>query len=347
MRFSQSLAAQLGRLWLVALLATVAVSPMAAQEKSDKQQKPTKKTYPPKLSPLPKVFRKDSPKTLQDLKAIQQRVREVVENVTPAVVGIRIGPGQGSGVIISEDGYVLTAGHVSGEPGRNVTIILPDGRTRKGKTLGANRRVDSGLIKITEKGKYPYVKMGKSQRLRKGDWCVAIGHPGGFRPGRTPVVRLGRIRSSFANVLRTDCTLVGGDSGGPLFDMKGNVIGIHSRIGPKITYNMHVPVDKYHEDWEDLAASVEIGGNNRAYIGVQGDPDGKSAKILKVYEDSPAEKAGMKEGDIVLKFAGRAINSFEELARAVGRQRPGRTVDVVVERDGKEVTLKLKLGRRN
>ncbi|MGF1580863.1 MAG: S1C family serine protease [Gemmataceae bacterium] len=341
MRFSHSLVVPWGRLWMVALLAAATVSPIAAQEKPTTQQPPKNQTFPPKFTPLPKVFRKEAPTSVLDLKKIQERVREVVNKVTPAVVGIRIGAGQGSGVIVSEDGYILTAGHVSGPSGRKVVIIMPDGTTRKGETLGANRRVDSGMIKITDKGKFPYVKMGKSKTIRKGDWCVAIGHPGGFRTGRTPVVRLGRIRTSYANVLRTDCTLVGGDSGGPLFDMNGNVIGIHSRIGPKITYNMHVPVDKYHDEWEVLIAG------DKAYIGVQGDPDGKSAKIIEVYEDSPAEKAGMKKGDIVVKFAGKSVKTFTDLANAVGRQRPGRTVDVIVDRDGERVTLKLTLGRRD
>jgi serine protease Do len=131
---------------------------------------------------------------------------------------------------------------------------------------------------------------------------MAVGHPKGYKTGRPPVVRLGRVQDNFRTLIRSDCTLVGGDSGGPLFDMNGKVIGIHSRIGPSITYNIHVPVDCYREDWDKFVAGEVFPNNERPYLGVQGDPDGKECKILKVYPDSPAEKAGIKEGDIVLLF---------------------------------------------
>src|ERR1700758_5501580 len=116
--------------------------------------------------------------------------------------------------------------------------------------------------------------MGKSTSLTKGQWVVSIGHPGGFRPNRTPVVRLGRVLEANANLIQTDCTLVGGDSGGPLFDMDGKVIGIHSRIGPAITANLHVPVNTYRDTWDDLANGETLGGpvrprTGQAYMGVR------------------------------------------------------------------------------
>src|SRR6185295_19283905 len=117
------------------------------------------------------------------------------------------------------------------------TLTFPDGKQVKGKALGANTGTDSGLIKITDEGKYPYCEMGNSADLKKDQWCVAIGHPGGLKPNRTPPVRLGRINGLPGKAeadkvvwVTTECTLVGGDSGGPLFDMNGRVIGIHSRI---------------------------------------------------------------------------------------------------------------------
>ena len=88
--------------------------------------------------------------------------------------------------------------------------------------------------------------------LNSSAWCIAIGHPGGYKLGRTPVVRVGRILDVGKAMIQTDCTLVGGDSGGPLFDMFGRVIGINSRIGPNINYNIHVPVDTYHDTWDKL-----------------------------------------------------------------------------------------------
>jgi hypothetical protein len=182
-----------------------------------------------------------------------------VAKVQPAVVGVSIGPAQGSGVIV-KGGRVLTAGHVSGQPGRTVTLHLADGRKLKGKTLGRNADIDSGLIEITDKGDWPGVEMGKSADLKKGQWVVAIGHPGGYRANRTPVVRLGRVLEVNAGAIVTDCPLVGGDSGGPLFDLDGKIIGIHSRIGGPIMANLHVPVGTYVDTWDRLARGETWGG---------------------------------------------------------------------------------------
>jgi hypothetical protein len=194
-----------------------------------------------------------TPATVADLKVMQAQVQAALKKALPATVGIRVGGTTGSGVIVSADGYVLVSGQVSGEPNRRCTIILADGREVRGKTLGANAVVDSGLIQITDKGKWDFVEMGDSARLRPGQWCIALGHPGGVKKGRTPVVRLGRVLHSARALIQTDCTLVGGDFGGPLFDLDGKVIGIHSRIGPAITANFHVPVNTYRETWDRLA----------------------------------------------------------------------------------------------
>src|SRR4029077_2949105 len=183
---------------------------------------------------------------------------------------------QGSGVIVREDGYILTAGHVSGDPDSEVTVIFPDGTKLKGKSLGANNSIDSGLVKITKEGKYPFAEMGVSKDVKDGAWCVCIGHPGGYKEGRSPPVRLGRILSHNDNHLTSDCTMVGGDSGGPLFDMDGKVIGINSRIGMTINSNIHVPVDTYRETWDRLAKGEVWGGirfGNPNYMGFKLDSD--------------------------------------------------------------------------
>jgi S1-C subfamily serine protease len=225
----------------------------------------TKKPSQPPFQ-LPLVLKLNAaPENVDDLAGIEKHVQKVIDKVTPAVVGIIVGPGSGSGVIVSEDGYVLTAGHVSGKPGQDATIILPNGTKLKGKTLGQNKGIDSGMIKIVtdnnKKAKFPYLDMGKSSDLKAGQWVLAIGHPGGFRLNRTPVVRVGRILTTNQFLIRTDCVLVGGDSGGPLFDMQGRVIGIHSRIGGKeITENVHVPVDTFRQTWDRLAKGESWGG---------------------------------------------------------------------------------------
>lgn len=289
------------------------------------------------------------PETLEELKAIQEHIQMLSKHVMPATVGVRVGQAQGSGVIVSEDGYVLTAAHVNGAPGKKVTFIFPDGSTKKGITLGLNRGVDSGMMKITDKGKYPFLPIGKSSDLNRGDWVMATGHPGGFERGRTPPVRFGRVLSTRSSVIMTDCTLVGGDSGGPLFNMKGEVIAIHSRIGGPITANMHVPSDTYIDTWDRLKASELWGGPNPngPYIGVQGDREAGNAKIASVYPNSPASKAGVKAGDVITKFAGKEIKNFADLSGAVGGKKPGDKVEVVVSRDGKDVKLNLTIGKRS
>src|SRR5262249_25426950 len=154
---------------------------------------------------------------------------------------------------------------------------------------------------------------------KKGQWCIATGHPGGFRPGRTPVVRLGRIQEARDMFVRTDCSLVGGDSGGPLFDMQGRVIGIHSRIGGPITANIHVPVDTYRGTWAGLAKAGAGGGRPGSpalstvpYMGTEGDADADQARVPRVVPDSPAEKAGLKVDDVITMFDGKKIGAYSE-----------------------------------
>src|SRR5438093_1236313 len=123
--------------------------------------------------PLPPALTKAFPEGPDDLRAIEKHVQEVLKKVMPAVVGIRVGAAAGSGVIISKDGHVLTAGHVSGEPGRELHVILPSGRAVKARALGRNTGIDSGLIKITEPGEWPHVELGHSKDVRQAHWVVA------------------------------------------------------------------------------------------------------------------------------------------------------------------------------
>lgn len=295
---------------------------------------------------LPAAFSKAAPESIEDLKVIQDQLKMVVEKVTPATVGVRIGASQGSGVIVSKDGYVLTAGHVSGTPGRDVTIILPDGKTVKGKTLGNNKGIDSGMIKISEEKEFPFVEMGNSAELQKGNWCVAIGHPGGFKTGRSPVVRLGRIVNATKSTVTTDCTLVGGDSGGPLFDMHGKVIGIHSRIGGSIASNMHVPVNTYRDEWEKLTKPAAVAAGGEPFLGVEFDPEAKSCKVVKLFPGGSAEKGGIKADDVITKFEGQKIENGEDLRAQVAKKKVGDEVSVEVLRGEETLTLKMKLGKR-
>lgn len=201
-------------------------------------------------APSPSVIQE--PKDLAGFRAFETQVKAVVHKVLPAVVGIQINGSAGSGVIVSEDGIVMTAGHVVTKPGQPVTFYLADGRSAKGITLGLSASADAGLMKITDAGKWPFAVMGDCATLKPGTWCLAVGHPLGYRPGRPPVVRVGRILQKNNNVIQTDCPLVGGDSGGPLLDLEGKVIGINSRIAGPTDINLHVPVSVFREMWEQM-----------------------------------------------------------------------------------------------
>jgi serine protease Do len=205
------------------------------------------------------------------------------------------------------------------------------------------------MIQITEKAEFPHVEMGDLDGIHRGSWCLALGHPGGFQKERQPVLRLGRVLDKTTSYLRTDCTLVGGDSGGPLFDMQGHVIGIHSRIGGAITANIHVPVDTYRDTFDRLAAA-EVWGNSLfgggdAYLGVQMDPDAKGCKIQVISPKSPAEKAGLQVNDFILRIDSQRIQGPDDLIRLIRSKRPGNEVGIEVRRGENTIQIKVVLGK--
>lgn len=201
----------------------------------------------------------------ENLAAFNPLLTGVAEQCRLATVGIVIpGGSMGSGVIISEDGLILTAAHVLPEAGGDVVIVLADGRQVAGKALGVNRGVDSGMAQITEtiegQDSFPFAPVADSDTIWEGDWCIAFGHGGGVQTDRPAYMRLGRMLhvtsdSKPIRWLTTDCTVISGDSGGPLFDLQGNVIGIHSNIGMNVLVNRHVPISAYHAQWDDLATA--------------------------------------------------------------------------------------------
>lgn len=332
------------RRFCLALLIVVGplVPSLQAQEKS----------LPSKDSDTKVILDKPALENLEELRVLEKQVRTVVEKALPCTVGIRIGAAAGSGIIVSEDGYVLTAGHVSGQADRNCTIILSDGRAVKAKTLGADFGADSGLIKITDEGKWPHVEMGNSSDLKRGQWCIAMGHPGGYRPGRSPVVRLGRILNTTNRLVRTDCTLVSGDSGGPLFDLDGKVIGIHSHIGLLLTINMCVTVDTYRDSWDRLASGetwggpLALGGPNGINLGLKFKGRTEDCIISEVAADSPAAKAGLQPGDVVLRLDEQKIGKVAEFYALVGKKKPGDETPIEVRRGQDVLSFKLVIGKR-
>lgn len=297
------------------------------------------------------VVGKEHPENADDLRAIQNQVREVVQFARPATVAVQIGGSVGSAVIVSEDGLVLTAGHVAMRPGRPVRFRFADGRRARGVTLGINRQLDSGMMRITDEGPWPHVPLAPAGSAKVGDWVVGLGQPNGYFRDRAPPVRLGRVLLCDDSTLCTDVTLVGGDSGGPLLNLKGEVVAIHSRIGSRITSNFHVPVDQYHTTWDRLVSGQMWGGmlasdepsRYRPLLGVAADPRKTPCQITQVFPGMPAARAGVKVGDIVRQFDGEQVNSIEELSQLVLDRRGGR-VTLEIERDGEEVELDVWLG---
>jgi serine protease Do len=302
---------------------------------------------------LKAIFSGDVPENVEDLRAMQRHVQSLSENVLRATVGVQVGSAQGSGVIISSDGFVLTAAHVIGKSGRVAQVFLSDGRRASATTLGTFRTMDAGLLKIqsppdNDKSEWPHATLGNSNTTALGQWCLATGHPGGIQNGRQASVRLGRILSiNPSNALSTDCTLIGGDSGGPLFDMQGTVIGVHSRIGGPLTANLHIPVNSFQESWDRLARGDNWGHTpgNRPFIGVQGEAKSNVARLTRVFPKSPAEQAGLKVEDIVVSFAGQTIRDFDSLRSYVEDQEPGARVPIEVQRGDQRLTLEVEIGR--
>lgn len=201
--------------------------------------------------------------TLAQLKIAQEQTRANYEKMLAATVGIHLEDSSGSGVIVSEDGYILTAAHVIIVPGDIFEIELSDGRKAKAKALGMDHDWDAGLAKIEGEGKWPFAPMAK-ERAKVGSWCLATGHPGGIFSDRKPPLRLGRVLvvgdgSDPLEGVQTDATVYPGDSGGPLFNLRGEVIAIHSNIGYDVVENQHVPVEIYQKKWDDFVASKEFG----------------------------------------------------------------------------------------
>jgi len=242
--------------WLLALALLAGTAP--AENKPAPPQHP-ESAGPPAPKPAPAhrerwaaAFHRPVPTSIPDLRAMQDQVRNLVKRLSPAVVEVEVGYGSGSGVVISTDGLVLSAGHVCSRAGRDVRVTFADGKRARGKTLGADADSDTGLIRITDSGPWPCAAMGDLAKTGIGDWVLALGHPGGFDAKRSLVVRLGRIIRLTSDAVQTDCTISPGDSGGPLFDMSGRVIGIHSAISSSLSENLHVPVTEFYTHWDQL-----------------------------------------------------------------------------------------------
>jgi serine protease Do len=290
------------------------------------------------------AWEKPAPANLDDLRQIESHIRKLLKTVGPATVHVQVGFANGSGVVVSKEGHVLTAAHVSGSPGRPARITFPDGQQVDGVSLGNYRGADAGLIQITEQGEWPVVPMGASTELKGGEWCFALGHPGGFDAERGPVLRVGRVRSATPPTVWTDCALLGGDSGGPLFDMSGRVIGIHSRIGRPIELNYHVAIDAFHATWDALAAGKEW-RPAVAMLGVRTEPDTLGARVVEIAPDSGAARSPLLPGDVIRRLDEEDVADPESLGTLIRRKKPDQTIRLRIVRGAEELEIEATLGQ--
>jgi serine protease Do len=254
----------------------------------------------------------------------------------------------GSGFIISADGYILTNAHVI-DGAEEVTVRLTDKREFKAKVIGADRRTDVALIKIDASG-LPAVRFGDPGKLRVGEWVVAIGSPFGFDNTVTAGIVSAKGRSlpqeNFVPFIQTDVAVNPGNSGGPLFNMRGEVVGINSQIysrtGGFMGLSFAIPIDVANDIGQQLRTTGKV---TRGRIGVViqqvtkeladgfGLPKPQGALVNSVEKGGPADKAGIEAGDVILRFDGKSVNSSEDLPRVVGGTKPGSKVVVQVWRN--------------
>ncbi|WP_425668459.1 Do family serine endopeptidase [Agrobacterium radiobacter] len=267
----------------------------------------------------------------------------------------------GSGFVIDPAGYVVTNNHVI-EGADAIEVIFPNGSKLKATLVGTDTKTDLSVLKVEPKTPLKAVKFGDSRSMRIGDWVMAIGNPFGLGGSLTVGVISARGRNinagPYDNFIQTDAAINKGNSGGPLFNMKGEVIGINTAIispsGGSIGIGFAVPTELAQNIVQQL---IEFGETRRGWLGVRVQPvtddvaaslgmdSAKGALISGVAKGGPVENGPIQAGDVVLKFDGKDIHEMRDLLRIVAESPVGKDVDVVILRDGKEETVKVKLGQ--
>ncbi len=266
----------------------------------------------------------------------------------------------GSGFIISADGYILTNAHVI-DGAEEITVKLTDKREYRAKVIGADKRTDVALIKIEPSAGLPAVKFADPNKLKVGEWVVAIGSPFGFENTVTAGIVSAKGRSlpqeNFVPFIQTDVAINPGNSGGPLFNMRGEVVGvnsqIYSRTGGFMGLSFAIPIDVALDIQKQLRDKGRV---SRGRIGVViqevskdlatsfGLDRPRGALVNSVEKGSPADKAGIEATDIITKFDGKTVEASNDLPRIVGSTRPGAKADLEVWRKGAARTLSLTVG---
>jgi serine protease Do len=273
----------------------------------------------------------------------------------------------GSGFIVSADGYVVTNNHVIAPDERamleEVTVTLPDGTEYPAEVVGTDPQSDLAVLKISRPQAFPFVRFGDSAHVRAGDWVIAIGNPFGLGGTVTSGIVSAVLRSTgggaFNRYIQTDASINRGNSGGPLFDMSGNVIGINNAIfspsGGSVGIGFAIPAETASPIVQQLIRGEEI---QRGYLGIQIQPldsdmadalgveDRRGEFIQSVQPGEPAERAGLKAGDVVLQVNGEDVTPDQTLSYLVANIRPGTTVPLRILRDGERRSINVTVGRR-
>jgi serine protease Do len=266
----------------------------------------------------------------------------------------------GSGFIIDKKGIVITNNHVINDA-EDIVVIVGGDKEYKATIVGADPLSDIAVLQIDSKEKFIPVKFGDSDKARIGDWVIAIGNPFGLGGTVTSGIISARNRSiglsRYEDYIQTDASINSGNSGGPLFDMNGDVIGINTAIlgkGGSVGIGFSIPSNSAKKVIDQL---IEFGETKRGWLGVRIQivtneiadaeklDEPKGALVASVAEKSPSDKAGIESGDIILEFNGTKIKEMKELPKIVAQTEVGKIVDVKIWRNKKEITKKIKLGR--
>lgn len=265
----------------------------------------------------------------------------------------------GSGFIIDKEGYILTNNHVI-EGAQDIKIKLYNGKSFDAKVVGRDSKVDIALLKIDPKGEdLPVAKLGDSEKVRVGDWVIAIGNPFGLEHTVTAgiVSAKGRVigMGPYDDFIQTDASINPGNSGGPLFNLKGEVVGINTAIvagGQGIGFAIPINIAK------NLLPQLKKGRVYHAFLGVSlqdltpglarrlGLKEPKGALITDVIPNSPAYKAGLKKGDVIVKFNDKEVKDRYSLVKLIATSTPGQRVKLEVIRNGVPVSVSVVLGKQ-
>ena len=266
----------------------------------------------------------------------------------------------GSGFVISDDGYVVTNAHVIADA-EEITVIFNDGEELIAKVIGTDEKTDIALLKVEAKDDLKYVEFGDNRKLRIGSWVVTIGNPFGLGVSVSAGIVSAKNRDihsgPYDDFIQTDAGINKGNSGGPLFNLEGKVVGVNTALisptGGSVGIGFSVPASTVAPV---VAQLKEFGTTRRGWLGVViqnvsediadslGMDEAKGAFVAKIFQDSPAEDAGVERGDVIIKFNGQDVEDQAALPRIVAATEIDKEVTVVVIRNGDEVELSVKVG---